>query len=232
MGVGPLRRQLAEWVNTQHCALVGGDVSDVGAVTLSGYAGNSVVDSMRQSVVGFAPPNQIDWRVNGIDTVFCPALDLLHPTTPAFGASGPRLSLAMADGKTRLRDGELVRVRLTMPDFTSRLRVDYLGHDGSVQHLYPQLADPKDKIAADPPRTYAPYEVVNLRHPAWTIGEPYGTDMIMAVASAEPLFDKPRPGNSELADVYLRDLQAAVDAARKRGVRIAGAAATLEALPK
>ena len=56
--------------------------------------------------------------------------------------------------------------------------------------------------------------------------------MIIAVASAEPLFDRPRPQNQESADVYLRDLQAAIDNARQRGVRLAGAGVTLEALPK
>ena len=62
------------------------------------------------------------------------------------------------------------------------------------------------------------------------IGEPYGTDMIIAVASSEPLFDRPRPGNTETADVYLRDLQSAIDALSRRGARLAGAAVTLEAV--
>ena len=121
---------------------------------------------------------------------------------------------------------------LSLPDFTSRLRVDYVAHDGSVQHLYPQLADPKNGIAADPPRTFAAGEPVNLGHPSWTIGEPYGTDMIIAVASSEPLFERARPSNAETASVYLRDLQAAIDRARQRGVRLAGSAVTLDALPK
>jgi hypothetical protein len=123
-------------------------------------------------------------------------------------------------------------VRLVMPDFASRLRVDYVTHDGNVQHLYPQLADQKDGIAADPPRLYAPGEPVNLGHPAWLISEPYGTDMIIAIASSEPLFDRPRPTNAELAAVYLRDLQAAVEALHQRGVNLAASAVTLEALPK
>ena len=55
--------------------------------------------------------------------------------------------------------------------------------------------------------------------------------MIIAVASSEPLFDRPRPGNAEPAEVYLRDLQAAIDTLRQRGARLAGAALTLEALP-
>jgi len=84
----------------------------------------------------------------------------------------------------------------------------------------------------DPPRAYASGETLELGHPSWVIGEPYGTDMIIAVASSEPLFDRQRRGNAESADIYLRDLQAALDAARQRGVRMAGAAVTLEALPK
>ena len=108
--------------------------------------------------------------------------------------------------------------------------MDYLAHDGTVQHLYPQIADPKDNIAADPPRTISASETLNLGNPAWVIGPPYGTDMIIAVASSRALFDKPRPSNAETAGVYLRDLQAAIDAARQRGDHVAGAATTLEAL--
>ena len=137
----------------------------------------------------------------------------------------------MADGKTRLHDGEPVRLRLVMPDFAAGCAWTTWRTTASVQHLYPQLADPKAAIAADPPRTFAPGEPVNLGNPSWLIGEPYGTDMIIAVASSEPLFDRPRPGNAEPADVYLRDLQAAIDTLRQRGARLAGAALTLEALP-
>ena len=232
-GLEGLRRQVAQWVSSQNCALLGGNVGDGGSVDVSGLAGARYVDDLRQGIASVAPPGQIDWRVNGIDQVFCPALNALRPLVPAFGAvGGARLGLQMADGQSRLHDGDAVRVQLVMPDYPARLRVDYVAHDGSVQHLYPQLADPKVGITADQPRTYAAGEPVSLGHPSWTIGEPYGTDMIIAVASSEPLFDRPRPGNAETVNVYLRDLQTAIDRARQRGVRLAGAAVTLEALPK
>jgi len=66
----------------------------------------------------------------------------------------------------------------------------------------------------------------------WVIGEPYGMDMIIAVASSEPLFEHPRPSNAELADEYLRQLQAQLDKLRLQGDRLAGAAIAIEALPK
>jgi len=228
-----LRQRIAQWASTRSCALLGGDVGANGSAALSGLAGSPVLNELRQGLAGFASAARIDWKVSEMDKVFCPALDALRPLVPRFGdTAASRLGLEMADGKTRLHDGENVRARLSMPEFASELRVDYIAHDGMVQHLYPQVADPGNKIVTDPPRAYASGETLELGHPSWVIGEPYGTDMIIAVASSEPLFDRQRRGNAESADIYLRDLQAALDAARQRGVRMAGAAVTLEALPK
>ncbi len=233
ISLGNLRAQIAQWVTEQRCALLGGAVGDSGAVTLAGYAGDASVDQMRQGLASVAPNAQLNWHVNGVNQVFCPALDLLRPTLPAFGVTGvSRLLLQMADNKTQLHDGQQVRVHLAMPDFAGRLRVDYIAHDGSVQHLYPQIADPKNGITADPPHTWNANQIVDLSNPVWTIGPPYGTDMIIAVASSQPLFDRSRPQNGETATTYLRDLQAAIDSARERGERLAGAAVTLDALPK
>ena len=211
--------------------MLGGDIGSNGTVTLSGLAGHGSIDEIRQGLTSLVAGDRIDWRVTAVNRVFCPTLTALRSIVPPFGVTGAARLLLQMDGKTRLHDGEQVKVRLVMPDFPSWLRVDYVAHDGQVQHLYPQLADPRAKLAADLPRIYAPGETLNLGNPAWLIGEPYGTDMIIAVASSEQLFDRPRPGNSETAEVYIRELQAAIDALRQRGARLAGAAVTLEALP-
>jgi serine/threonine protein kinase len=230
-GLGVMRRQIAQNISSRRCALLGGDLTDSGSVALSGFAGSSVVEDLRLGIDGITSPNGIDWRVTGVDPVFCPALDALRPTVPAFGTGGFQLGLHMADGKTRLRDGEPIRLQIVMPGFASWLRVDYIAHDKSVQHLYPQLAEQKNAIKADTPRIYRPDELVDLGHPSWLVGPPYGTDMIIAVASSEPLLSRPRPRNAETADVYLRELQAAINNAWQHGARLAGAATTLETLP-
>ncbi len=231
-GLDALRRRIAQWANSRSCAVLEGDVADGGAVELNGLASDHSIEGLRQGLAALVPPGQIDWRVTGVAPAFCPALDALHLATPAFGATGaPRLGLQMADDKTSLRDGEPVRVRVAMPDFPGWLRVDYVVHDGTVQHLYPQLADTKNGIVADRPKSYAPGETVNLGNPSWLIGPPYGTDMIIAVAASDPLFDHPRASNSEPADAYLGDLWTAIDNLRQHHGRIAGAGIILEALP-
>jgi serine/threonine protein kinase len=230
-GLDVMRRQIAQYIAGRRCALLGGDFSDNGSAALSGFAGSTFANEVRQDIEGITSPNGIDWRVSSVDPVFCPALDALRPTVPAFGNGGFQLGLRMADDKTRLRDGEPIRLRLVMPGFAGWLRVDYIAHDRTVQHLYPQLTEPKVAIKADLPRTYGAGEPVDLGHPSWLVGPPYGTDMIIAVASSEPLFNRPRPRNQETADIYLRDLQTAITNASQHGVRLAGAAMTLETLP-
>ena len=226
-----LRRQIAQWASSQNCAVLGGNMDDAGRVTLNGLAGHGFIDDLRRGLTSLVPAGQTDWRVAGVSRVFCPALTALHAITPAFGASeATRLRLQMED-KTRLHDGEPCSGRLVMPDFTSWLRVDYVAHDGSVQHLYPQLADPKNAIAADPRRTFAPGEPLNLGHSSWLIGPPYAHRHDHRRGSVRAAVRGRRPSNAETAEVYLRDLQTAIDALRQRGVRLAGAVVTVEALP-
>lgn len=236
-GLDIIRQQVAQLAASQSCALIDGGMRDGGNVTLTGLAGAAAADALRQSLARVTIPGAVDWRVNSVASVFCPALNALHPTVPAFGAAGPRLGLTLANDQTRLRDGERILPQLVMPDFHASLRVDYVGHDGTVLHLYPQLADAQQHMTADPPRVFQSDEAVRLGdpgpgHPAWEVGPPYGTDMIIAVASSQPLFDRPRPGNVETAANYLRDLQAAVDAAQRRGVQLAGNAITVDTIEK
>jgi eukaryotic-like serine/threonine-protein kinase len=236
-GLDTIRQQIAQLAAGQNCAVVNGGVQDGGNVMLAGFAGTSAADALRQAMAGITIPGAVDWRVTSVDPIFCPALDTLHRIVPAFGVSGPRLGLMLADGKTRLRDGEHILPRLVMPDFRGSLRVDYVAHDGTLQHLYPQVADPKNGLTADPSRMFQPGETVKLGDPGpghlpWLAGEPYGTDMIIAVASSQPLFDRPRPDNVESAADYLRELQSAVATAQGRGVRLAGSAITVDTVAK
>ena len=125
-----------------------------------------------------------------------------------------------------------------MADFKGPLRVDYVAHDGNVQHLYPQIADSKLNVVSESTtRAFAAGEAVNLGdvspgHPAWEVGEPYGVDMIIAIQSAQPLFDRPRPSNVEPVADYLRDLRAAVESAQHRGVRVIGNVLMIDTVAK
>ena len=223
-------------VTTQPCAFLNGDVGDSGTITMNGIAGPGAQENLRQDTLSKGVTSQIDWRAATAERVFCPVLDILQSIAPPFGVSQPRLALTLANNLTVLRDGQRIRPQLVMPDFPAFVRVDYITHDGNVQHLYPQVAD-RGGVTADKPRLLAPGESLNLGdprpgQPAWEVGEPYGTDMITAIASSAPLFERPRAGNLERSDVYLRDLAAAVASTRAAGARQVGAGLLVDTLPK
>ena len=95
---------------------------------------------------------------------------------------------------------EYVLPSVMMADFEGEIHVDYLDRQGIVVHLYPQLEDPDQHVIADPPHLFQPGEHISLGQPSptnrgWQVVEPYGTDVILAVATADPLFDRPRPGH-------------------------------------
>jgi hypothetical protein len=226
----------AQITATQRCAFIGGQVRDNGETVLTGIAGADAQQEIRQAAASHAVSGTIQWRVATAAPYFCPTLELLQSAAPPFGWTEPHLSLALADGRTALRDGERIRPRVVMPDFVGYLRLDFIAHDGNVQHLYPQVADPSG-TAADKVRMLTAGERLALGdpqpgRPAWEIGPPYGTDMIIAVASSQPLFTRPRPGNVESAATYLQDLEAAVQAVRGGGAKLAVSALMVEALAR
>jgi tRNA A-37 threonylcarbamoyl transferase component Bud32 len=232
-----IRNQVAQLASAQQCATIDGDIRAGGAVTLTGLAGVTAANALRQGLAGLTIPGAVQWQVESVDQAFCPALDVLHPIAPSFDPGAMRLGLTLVGGNLRLRDGEHILPQLVMPNFPAHLVVDYIAHDGGVLHLYPQVADPSQHITADPSRVFLPGEPVNLGvvspgHPAWEVGPPYGTDMIIAIASADPLFAHPRPANGEDTTTYLHALGNAVQAARSRGVEMTGSAIAVDTLPK
>ncbi len=192
------------------CTLVSGAMEPNGRARLTGYAqGGSGEAALRLRLASAGvTPGTIDWRVRGFEGPYCGALDLLRPHADHFGTTPSGLDLSLPGGRTRLVLGDLLTVNLTLPAFPAYLRVSYFTHDGEVVHLHP--------TPADPARTFGPRVRIALGDPGaggprWEVGPPYGTEMIVAVASERPLFPTGRP-EAEQSDAYLAALGAALRA--------------------
>ncbi len=222
-----VRNALATSLPTLSCSLVSGTVT-ADRVTLRGVVGRGSPErALRETVTQAAGSIPRDWRVNSFDAPFCSALDALRPIVQGFGSAGP-MHVALANNATRLRDGELITISVTGPDFPAYLMVSFLVHDGTLAHLHPTPTDPARPLA---PGATMRLGDPSIGGPAWAVGPPYGSDMIIAVASSAPLFDRPRPDDEDTS-AYLRDLRAAIAAARARGVRLAADAWVLETVPR
>jgi predicted Ser/Thr protein kinase len=232
-GLAGLRQQLAEALKGAQCALAEATVQESGRISVAGFAGSNAAPALKSDVATLAGGHPLDWRVRAVDPVFCPALAALRPV-----AAGEGLVLSLASGRTALHDGERILPRITMADFSGELRVDYLGHDRSIVHLYPTVADPVQHYVAVPGRRLSPGTLVTLGdngpgQPEWEVGPPYGTDMIIAVASSTPLFTHiPAQNAADDAAPYLDELARAIVAARAGGAHVSAAALLVDTLPK
>ncbi len=211
------------------CAMLDGELSDTGntlslnGVIADGTPRTDLTQVLATSAAGLRTNLDVQSFPQSAD--YCRALDVLRPVLPRFGDTGARLELRIADGKTRLTTDAPIKLRVTMPDFAGELRVEYLSSDGNIYHVHPAEGMPQRVFQAG--QDVKP-GLPNADGKVGEVGEPYGSDMIIAVASTTPLFSKPRPKAAEPAGPFLKDLQTAIEAARRRGTRIAADVMILE----
>ncbi|MDR5857346.1 protein kinase [Caballeronia sp. LZ062] len=128
----------------------------------------------------------------------CDLLKVLGPYWTTNRQSGRPASVHTRSNQTRLTEGDPLIVELMTPGFDSYVNVDYFMLDGSVVHLLPN-AHARDNQA--PPGYRATLGTMG----DWTVGRPFGSEMIVLTVTPAPLFDAVRP-DSEAKSEYLRAL--------------------------
>jgi hypothetical protein len=227
---GALRSAVAAALSPVACTIVKSDVAEPdGTVSLVGVVGHGGPEAeLHRAITNAAPTAAVDWRVASFDGPYCRALDVLHPVAYSAAARSSSFSMVLRNGNRPLKDGELMTIDLQVPSFSAWLIVDYLQHDGTVVHLHPTPKDPARSYPANSRQTLGDPSAGGER---WEVGAPYGTDMIIAVASSAPLFTQKRKDLEE-TEAYLHALQAAIEAAQRRGVHLAADALVLTTGPR
>jgi eukaryotic-like serine/threonine-protein kinase len=185
-------------------------------VVVTGLASRSVEPGLLSGVRDAMPPNAapdaVSWHLDMFDGPYCGALDAIRTaaTTP--------LSLSLRNGARRLRKDDDIVPQVVTPDFPAWLQVDYFSSDGGVAHLHPTALGPARQIASRTPVTLG-----DTAHERWQVDAPFGTDMVVAIASSTPLFSAPRPAN-ETTDAYIQALRTALADAARKGVRVSASA--------
>ncbi len=215
-----LRAAIAAAISSIGCSLLGGDVDEAGRLVIDGVAPRAAEAELRRSVEQADPSARPDYRVATFNGPYCPLLDILRPATRRFGASGSDLGLGLKGGATRLRRDEFLIPAVTMPEFGGYLQLDYFASDGSLLHMH--------QGASEHGKPYPAHGTTDFGDPVsgakgWQVDVPFGTDMIVAIASDQKLFAIPRP-DSETPEAYLSDLRTALAAAAGRGGRVIGRA--------
>jgi hypothetical protein len=113
-----------------------------------------------------------------------------------------------------LREGDPIGIEVTAGDYAVSLRIDYVSLDGRVLHMLPDQTTPEARLAAGATRTFGS----GGSGEEWRAGgPPFGTELILVVATPQPLDLGPRPVVEDAA-AYLSALE--------RGLRRSGASET------
>jgi len=183
------------------------------AVRVQGYLARSVGQARLKNALAALPGvTRVDLALHEVDDGKCALMRVLGPywvaqhMTAGGAAGGASIRLHRGNGKAGnsagnsndMKEGDTLMVDVTTPNYPTYLEVDYFVLDGHVVHLLPNALQPENQA---PPRHTA--TVGNLDN--WMIGAPFGTEMLVLLATPVPLFDGLRP-DSEAAPEYLRAL--------------------------
>jgi serine/threonine-protein kinase len=189
------------------CSLIAWSATDR-TMALSGVVRRGDDATIRQNLSARGvPEDAARLTLATFDGPYCPALDLLRPV---LGAAGVAPSLE-AVGRMPLQKGELMRLDVQMPDWPAHLYVAYFMQSGQVANLVPsalQAAGARVRLG-EPQGSFT----------GWEVDEPYGTDLVVMIASDRPLFGNSRPV-VESQEAYLAALAAALRTARASGTRV------------
>jgi hypothetical protein len=215
------RRAIEAALETLECARVTARFDSArGVAVLSGHvrSGEERAELRRRLDALPAVQRVEDAALQVVGDPYCRVLNLLgrldltksedqrHDLTEAIGAPARAAS-------ARFAAGALLELAMGAPDYPSYVYVSYFASDGRVHHL----------LAGDDPHgnRFRPDERFQLggrngRGRRVTIAPPYGLDLVLALASSEPLMARPRPV-TESAAAYVEALQAAIEALRRGG---------------
>jgi len=202
------------------CTDLSATLADGGGIAVSGLAGSGQPEQDARAAGDRSAGGPVTWQARGVSQIYCTALDALR-------AAGTRLTLSMGgtSGSVHMADGAFIVPRIGLPDFPAWLTVDYLANDGSALHMYPPARRGAVQQKAGAALTLTAHETGTVAPSR--IGSPYGTDMIIAVASAKPLLPLPRPAD-ETTEAYLKALASALEAARANGTATAAGVLVVE----
>jgi eukaryotic-like serine/threonine-protein kinase len=188
------------------CSALVASVQDQ-ALSVSGYIGRSYgTQKLRTTLNQIPGVTNPGVQVQEVDDDKCDMLKLIAP----YLTTGRPASIQTRNHNTQLTEGQPLVVQITTPPYDSWVNIDYYQLDGSVVHLLPN-AGSKDNQA--PPN----YAATIGSGGDWIVSKPFGSEMIVLLATPAALFDTVRPESEPRAD-YLRAVEKRlVDIANKFG---------------
>jgi serine/threonine protein kinase len=182
------------------CAAIQASVEE-GKVTLSGYARQADITRLERDLQSSAGVTLLNTNIRGLDNAanYCEVTELFSPYWIANRQQRLGTSIQTSKPGARFSAGEYLVLDIKSPFYKAYITIDYYSLDGGVVHMLPSPRSPNNLAPAK-------YSATLGDLGEWRVAEPYGTEMIVLLATSEPLFDRPRKEFETQAE-YLPELR-------------------------
>ncbi|MBB5695179.1 serine/threonine protein kinase [Muricoccus pecuniae] len=196
-------RGAAEAALRTGCSLLEAE-ADERHLVLRGLVRRDGAEALRRRIEGFRlPPGSVRLELREFEADFCGLIDTVRPAAVR-GEAAPQLVLESPDP---IPAGQALRFRVRMPAREAYLHVYFFSSDGKVGNM----AQSVEPLPPGVTRAFG--------EPYWTSAEPYGTGLLVAVASDTPLYPG-RRGIIEQSFDAVSALGYAIEMAKQRGERV------------
>jgi hypothetical protein len=182
-------------------SLTGGDI------TLTGYARRRAdVEDVAGRLKAMPGVTQVSSKVEAVLLdPHCTPLATAEPLV-RINRAGAR-GLSMRPTKSVFVGGDKLRININAPTANSYVYVDYFDHDGGVLHMLPRPGATNNFLPGKSGLRLGDGGVSG----DWTIGEPYGKDLLVVWSLPEAMFTGTRPEYEERSEEYLQLVRGSID---------------------
>lgn len=210
----PIQSSLETLFARFSCAHLETHVDSQNQLILQGHVKPDDRSRLDSGIAGIVGTRPVVSRVETLQWPYCEVTEILAPLKS--DEDGQSTDFGSKQHITRYVEGDDLVLKLTAPSYDAYLYVDYYQIDGGVIHLFPYASEQYKRYPARKSFTIGDLQQGGKQ---WQVQAPFGTELIVILASRDPLFDAPR-SEVEPAREYIAALREAIARSNKDGLTV------------
>jgi hypothetical protein len=195
------------------CARLKADFNPDRILILSGHLQPEDLPKLKQKLAEIPGLPEVIYEITTLTWPYCELVEILFPLKQLNQEQRLGLEITPYQHPSHYVEEENLVLAYTIPSYNSYIYIDYYQLDGGVIHLFPNGMDLNKPVTA---KTRHILGDIAKGQKQWQINPPFGTEMIVIIASSTPLFDRPRPEIEQARD-YLSALRKAITVKTDQG---------------
>jgi hypothetical protein len=200
-------RALTEAINRTSCGSLRKTAHDNRRFLISGTVpSDTELQNLMRLANAFAPEDRPEFQVQVVPPPLCQSLSTLDRLRAASLANENLHVRLLSEQNLTLKEGDPINIEIKAGNYGVNVRIDYFSLDGRVLHMLPSGKLSKGRLAAGATQIFGPAGSGE----DWRAGgPPFGTEVILVLATPQPLDLGARP-DVEYAASYLSSLEKAL----------------------